>query len=199
MKRIAVFTGLIALSMAALAQGPAQSDRSDLILRMMRERAIQQHDIWFELGDYPRAVQSLRLMQQIFPHDYALETDLGWMEENVENYADAIGTYVKYRKAWPDDPEAYFPEAQFYYMKHLYSKVPPVLEPSLRLATKPHPDSYRILASSYEHLGLYADSLRIWDLYLSFAKNDGQAKVNRARVEKKRTGEIAPAAEPKTK
>ncbi len=92
--RLAVFTGLLVLTIAALAKGPAQSDRSDLILQMMRARASQQHDIWFELGDYPRAIQSLRLLHEIFPHDYALETDLGWMEENVENYPSAIGTYI---------------------------------------------------------------------------------------------------------
>ncbi len=81
-------------------------------------------------------------------------------------------------------------------MKRLYAKVPPVLEPSIKLATHPHPDTYRLLASSYEHLGLFADSLRVWDLYITFAKKDPQALVNRARVEKKRTGQIAAEAPP---
>ena len=191
MKRLAAFIGLSALTIAAFARGPVQPDRTETILRLVRERASQQHDIWFELGDYPRAVASLKLLHELFPHDYALVTDLGWMQENIEQYGDAISIYVSYRKAWPDDPEAYFPEAQFYYNERLYAKVPAIIEPSLKLATRPHPNSYRILASSYEHMGLYADSLRIWDLYLSFAKNDGQAKVNRAKVERKRTGEQA--------
>lgn len=203
MKRIAVFVGLSALTIAAFARGPVQPDRTETILRLMRERASQQHDVWFELGDFPRAVASLKILHEVFPHDYALETDLGWMQENVEQYGDAIGTYIAYRKAWPDDPEAYFPEAQFYFNEHLYAKVPPVLEPSLKLATRPHANSYRILASAYERMGLYADSLRIWDLYLSFTKDDPQAKLNRAKVERKRKGEQAPTnsvtAQPKRK
>jgi tetratricopeptide (TPR) repeat protein len=133
------------------------------------------------------------VLHELFPDDYALETDLGWMQENVENYGAAISTYIAYRKAHPNDPEAYFPEADFYSRERLYAKVPPLIEPSLKLKTRPHANSYRILANAYERLGFFSDSLRIWDLYLSFAKNDGQAKLNRARVEKKRNGQYQPA------
>ncbi len=182
---LVVLAGLAALS---LASGPTQKDRSGQILNIIRGRATQQHNAWFNDGDYPRAIQSIKVLHQLFPHDYDLETDLGWMLENVEDYAGAISVYVAYRKAYPKDPEAYYPEAELYFRERLYTKVPPLIEPSLRLGTHPHANSYRILALSYERMGLFGDSERIWDNYLSFTKDDGQAKVNRDRVEKKRLG-----------
>jgi tetratricopeptide (TPR) repeat protein len=132
------------------------------------------------------------VLHELFPHDYELETDLGWMLENVEDYGAAIVVYRSYRKAYPKDPEAYYPEAELYFRERLYSKVPPLIEPSLRLGAHPHPNSYRILAGSYERLGLFKDSKRVWDAYLAFTADDGQAKVNRDRVEKKRLGQWPP-------
>ncbi|MHB8635716.1 MAG: hypothetical protein ACYC96_04500 [Fimbriimonadaceae bacterium] len=192
MRTIAILVTCAAIAGSAVARGPVQPDRTDLILEMVRGRATQQHDAWFDDGDFPRAIQSLRVLHELFPHDYGLETDLGWMLENVEDYGGAIAVYVSYRKAFPKDPEAYYPEAELYFREHLYAKVPPLIEPSMRLGQRPQANSYRILAGSYERLGLFKDSERVWDTYLAFAKDDGQAKVNRARVEKKRTGAWPP-------
>jgi len=196
MRRLAILAACLAVVTAAFARGPAQPDRTNLILEMVRGRATQQHDVWFGDGDFPRAIQSIRVLHELFPHDYALETDLGWMLENVEDYGGAIAVYMNYRKAFPKDPEAYYPEAELYFRERLYTKVPPLIEPSLRLGIHPHANSYRILAGSYERLGLFKDSERIWDTYLAFTKDDGQAKVNRNRVEKKRLGEWPPPKPP---
>ena len=192
MKKIAILIACAALAAVVAAKGPGQKDRSALILNMVRSRATQQHDAWFNDGDYPRAIQSIRVLHELFPHDYELETDLGWMLENVEDYGGAIAVYIEYRKSFPKDPEAYYPEAELYFREHLYAKVPPLIEPSLKLGSHPHANSYRILAGSYERLGLFSDSKRIWDAYLAFTKDDGQAKANRDRVEKKRLGEWPP-------
>jgi hypothetical protein len=192
MKRIVVFAMCMVVAAAAVAHSPQKQDRTSLILDLIRGRATQQHDVWFKDGDFPRAIQSIRVLQQLFPHDYDLETDLGWMLENVEDYGGAIAVYIEYRKAFPLDPDAPYPEASLYFREHLYSKVPPLIEPSLRLGSHPQANAYRILANSYEHLGLFKDSERVWDTYLAFATTDGQAKVNRGRVEKKRLGEWAP-------
>ena len=194
MRRLGLLAACVVLIATACAQGPQQHDRTSLILDMVRGRATQQHDLWFKDGDFPRAIQSIRVLHELFPHDYDLETDLGWMLENVEDYGGAIAVYISYRKAFPKDPDACFPEAELYFRERLYSKVPPLIEPSLRLGPHPQPNAYRILAISYERLGLFKDSERIWDSYLALSKNDGQAKLNRDRVEKKRLGEWTPKA-----
>ena len=194
MKRWTLLIMCAAIAASAVAHGRQPTDRTRLILELVRGRATQQHDAWFADGDFPRAIQSIRVLHELFPSDYGLETDLGWMLENVEDYGSAITVYINYRKSFPKDPEAYYPEAELYFREKLYSKVPPLMEPALRMPGSRDPNSYRILANSYERLGLFNDSKRVWDKYLAFSK-DGQAKLNRHRVEKKRLG-LWPAPKP---
>src|SRR5688572_13008378 len=120
---------------------PAVTDaaRMEAIWDAFDERVNLQSDIWFDAGEFPRCVQALRFMVSIHPGDYELLTNLGWMLENTEKWKDALAVYVGYRQQFPEDPEAYFPEANFYYMKKVYSKVPQLLEPSLKMMPKPHP------------------------------------------------------------
>src|SRR5262249_33749165 len=98
-------------------------------------------------------------------------------------------TYVSYRKNNPGDPLGSYLEAFYYYRKKLYAKVPPLLEPLIRMT--PHPDAsvYRELAHCYEDMNLLADSKRVWEAYLAIAPNDPAAKHNLDRVEKKLKGE----------
>ena len=97
--------------------------------------------------------------------DYGTTTDLGWMLQNVEQYDEALAIYKAYRLAYPNDPEAPYPEAQYYYLHKQYAKVPPLIEGTL--AEKPHPNSFRILAHSYDHLGKLLDSRRVWKLLIA--------------------------------
>lgn len=175
---------------------PGSAVRPDLsrvkgILEFIRGEASSQHDVWFDDGDFPRSVQSLKILHSLFPADYSLLTDLGWMLENIQENSSALITYKKYATRYPEDAEAAYPEAEFYFRNKLWSKVPPIIEPSLKLKPHPHPNSYRILARSYEMMGLLKDSQRVWDEYLAIDPNDGQAKVNLARVLKKMRGKHA--------
>jgi tetratricopeptide (TPR) repeat protein len=174
-----------------------QSERAELkrvpaILDLVRDTATHQHDAWFTDGDFPRAIQSLKVLNKLFPHDYQLVTDLGWMLENVHDEGTAIVVYKEYAKTFPDDPEAAYPEAEFYFRNKLFSKVPPIIEPSLKLKSRPHPNSYRMLARSYEKLGLFEDAKRVLDTYLAIAPTDGQAKANRERITKKLRAAMRP-------
>ena len=45
-----------------------------------------------------------------------------------------------------------------------------------------HPNSYRILAHSYERLGRFKDSKRVWEAYLQVHPEDETAKKNLQRV-----------------
>ena len=160
------------------------------IWQAAHERLELQNDYWFDAGDFPRTIQALRMMQSLYPNDYESVTNLGWLLESTEQWDEALVVYIRYGKENPEDPDGPYPEANFYFMKKAYAKVPPLLEPSL--AKKPHPNSFRILAHSYERLGLLKDSARIWNIYIALAPNDGAAKANLARVERKMKGETPP-------
>jgi tetratricopeptide (TPR) repeat protein len=161
----------------------ADDPRARVIWNTIHNRYTTQLNRWFEDGDFPRCIQTLRLMHALEPADYETTTDLGWMLGNIERKDEELAVYKEYRLAYPDDPEAAYPEAQFYFFKKEYDKVIPLLEPTL--AKKPHANSYRILAHSYERLGKIAESKRVWDTYLILNPNDLTAKANLRRVEGK--------------
>lgn len=151
----------------------------------VNDRLSTQADAWFEDGEFPRALQLLRVHYELVPNDYEVATNLGWMLENTEQFDEALAVYVRYKNENPKDPDGTFPEANFYYMKKLYAKVPALLEPSI--PRKPHGNSYRILAHSYERLNMFKDSVRIWDIYIRLNPNDEAARNNRKRVASKMT------------
>lgn len=185
MKSFWVVGILAMLAACALAGGQTKrkDPRSDLIWDSAHNRFVDQLDYWWDDGDFPRCVQLLRMMAELTPDDYEIATDLGWMLENVEQMDAALAVYVKFRKDNPDVGDAPFPEANFYYKQRLFAKVPPLLERTLVL--KPHPNSWRILAHSYEKMGMLSDSRRVWTTYLRQYPNDEPAKNNLRRVEGK--------------
>lgn len=176
-------------AIAALAIGMsslAQADRVDLIWSHADNRVSRQIDRWFKDGDYLRCIQGLRIRAEAAPSDYQTWTDLGWMLENVQAYGEALSVYVRFRLGNPQDPDAPFPEASFYAQRRLWARVPPLLEPTL--AAKPHPNTYRTLARAYEQQGMLTDSQRVWKALLARTPNDGAAKMNLDRVERKLKG-----------
>ena len=168
---------------APKAKPQTKSPRQDVIWDSAHNRFVTQLDYWFDDGDFPRCIQLLKVMSDLDPDDYETATDLGWMLENVEQYDAALAVYVKYKKDNPREADAPFPEANFYYKQKLFAKVPSLLEPSLLL--KPHPNSWRLLAHSYEKLGMLADSKRVWNSYLRLFPTDEAGKGNLRRVEGK--------------
>lgn len=187
--------GLLALTTVAWTAEPKKQpevDRTTRIWDIADKRAVGVADIWFKDGEFPKCIQLLKFRAELWPSDYEVYTDLGWMQENIQHWDEALATYVRFRNQNPNDKEAPYPEAQFYFMKKAYAKVPPLLEPTL--AAKPHPDSFRILAHSYERLGLLSDSLRVWKQYLAFKPDDDAAKNNLNRIEAKMKGTAKPAA-----
>jgi tetratricopeptide (TPR) repeat protein len=174
---------LIGLGCAAVSWSAQSVDRVDAIWRVANDRIEQQENIWFDEGDFPSDIQLLKVQAELFPADYEIWTNLGWMEENVEQWDAALATYIRYRRDNPMEPDAALPEATYLFLKKIYAKVPPLLEPAI--SKKCHPNNFRILASSYEKLKMYADSIRVWKLYLERDPTDGAAKHNLDRVEKK--------------
>ncbi|MBI1756230.1 MAG: hypothetical protein HYR64_03885 [Fimbriimonas ginsengisoli] len=174
---------LVVVATLACAQGGAEPSRVDAIMDVAFNWMDRQVDIWYEDGDYPRDVQLLRMQNALRPSDYGIADTLGYMLENVERMDEALAVYVGFRKANAAQADGPFPEANFYFQQKLYAKVPALLEPSLAL--KPHANSFRVLAHSYERLNLLSDSERVWKAYLALAPGDDPARKNLARVQQK--------------
>lgn len=175
-----------AIAIFGLVVASHAQSRMERIYGSMRERIVSQTDHWFDDGEFPRCIHLLRFHNEYEPNDFEVATNLGWLLESTEQWDEALATYVRYKVRNPSDIDASYPEANFYFMKKVYAKVPPLLEPTI--AKKPHPNAYRILAHSYEKLGLLSDSKRVWDRYLKIAPDDGAAKRNRERVTEKLRG-----------
>lgn len=178
-------TSLCILSMANLAVATTQASkqRLDAIWSVVDERVTQQTNVWFDDGDYPKSIHLLEIQNAYEPENYDVATNLGWMQENVEDWDAALATYKQFLKNNPNDKDRALPEAQFLFNRKKYAEIPALLEPVLKL--NPHPNNFRILAHTYERTNHYRDATRVWHLYLSFVPDDAPAKVNLARDEKR--------------
>jgi tetratricopeptide (TPR) repeat protein len=159
---------------------PKQVSRLDRIYQAMNDRILTQSDYWFEDGEFPKCIHLLRVHNGLSPSDYEVATNLGWLLESTNQWDEALATYVRYRQMNPNDPDGAFPEANFFFLKKVYAKVPALIEPTL--AKKPHANSFRILAHSYERMNMPADSVRVWDKLLAIDPANEAAKVNRAKA-----------------
>jgi tetratricopeptide (TPR) repeat protein len=157
-------------------------------MRAMFMRIEAQNDRWYKDGDFPRIVQALRFQSDLYPESEDVLTNLGWMLSNIERDPETILVYAAFRRRFPNNPNSPYPEANHYFLKKAYDRIPALLEPSLKLKEKPHPNSYRILAHAYDRLGLLADSERVWMEYLKLLPNDAPAKLNLEKVRRKRAG-----------
>jgi tetratricopeptide (TPR) repeat protein len=187
MKRIWGFVLLSIVSSGAFAQQANQA-RVDAIWNKAVDRINSQTDVWFDDGDFPRVINLCKVMYALYPADYEVATNLGWMLENIEKWDEALAVYIKFRNENPTDPDAAWPEANFYYMKKAYQKIPPILEPTLKMSGKPHANSFRTLAHAYERMNQLQDSKRVWETMLTVFPKDEPAKNNLSRVEKKLRG-----------
>lgn len=192
---LCVFFGSLVAACLAQSTGPGPDPvRMRVINEAIHHRLSTQGDVWFEGGDYLKTIQALRAASSLDPADYEIATDLGWMLENVLKWDEALATYVRFRKENPSDPDAAYPEANFYFMKKSYLEIPALLEPTLKMARPPHANTFRILAHAYDRLGLLGDSKRVWNQLLAIDPNDEAAKTNLKRVEAKLKGGEQPSS-----
>jgi tetratricopeptide (TPR) repeat protein len=172
-----------AFGLAALSAAQKAPNRVDAIMDLANSRMSTQIDAMFDDGDFPASIALLRLQAEMYPADYDVWTNLGWMEENVEAWDSALATYVRFKRQNPKDPDASLPEANFYFNRKLYAKVPPLLETTIK--GKCHPNAYRILARSYEKQDMLTDAVRVYKALTVRDPEDGAAKANLKRVEGK--------------
>ncbi|CAN5657618.1 hypothetical protein BH11ARM2_BH11ARM2_16470 [soil metagenome] len=179
-----------AMAMIGVTGQEPDPKRIDAIWDSTYNRLNTQLDIWFSDGDFPKCISLLKSQYVIWPKDYEVATNLGWMEENVEDIDGAIQTYQRYRLENPKDPDAALPEAQMYFNRGRFKRDPDGFAKAIRLlepavGSPAHPNVYRILASSYERTGKFEESLRVWKVYLDKHPDDLAGKKNMERVEKK--------------
>ncbi len=182
MKRIWIVAGVLATlgTTTSFANDPK---RIDAIWKAMKSRIVQQNDVWYNLGDYPRVIQLLRMHYSLDQTDYDIATNLGYMLESTEQNDLALAVYIQLRNSASPDPDKVWPEANFYYQKKAFAKIPPLLEPTLK--QNPHSNSYRTLAHAYEKMNMLIDCKRVWESLIAKHPEDGQAKNNLNRVSKK--------------
>jgi tetratricopeptide (TPR) repeat protein len=175
------------LTTVAVAHGQTPDPkRLNAIWGAVGDHLNRQSDAWFDDGDFPKVVQILRMHFVLTPNDYEIATNLGWMLENIQLREEALAVYIRFRKTNPNDPDAAFPEGNYYFLKKAYAKVPPIIEPTLK--RRPHANSFRILAHAYDRLKMYGDAKRVWQMYLSENPDDETAKLNLSKIEKKLAG-----------
>jgi cytochrome c-type biogenesis protein CcmH/NrfG len=179
--RFAIVSIFLLSATLSLAQSPQA--RVNAIWDVAANRMITQQNAWFEDGDFPACVNILRIESEKYPADYEIWTNLGWMQENIQDWTGALATYEKYRKLNPTLPDRSLPEATFYFMRKDYKPIPALLEPVIK--EKCHPNNYRVLAWSYERLKDYPAAVRVWKTYIDTGLPDLTAKRNLARDEKK--------------
>ncbi|HEY0866623.1 MAG TPA: tetratricopeptide repeat protein [Fimbriimonas sp.] len=163
-----------------MAQQPS-SARLDAIWDAAMDRMTTQTDLWFEDGEFPKVIQVLKIQNQLYPGDYDVATDLGWMLGNIELYDQELATYLRYKSQNPNDPDRALPEAQFYFLKRAYPKVVEILEPIDK--TKAHPNNWRILAQAYRRQNMFQDTKRVLEAYLKLHPDDEAAKANLRKAE----------------
>lgn len=143
---------------------------------------LRQNDAWFKDGDYLPVIQNLEILVAVNKFDEESWSNLSWMYMNVERGDLQWVTARRFTRENPTYHDALYYEAEFLYMKKAYAKIPGLLEPVLASKGRPDNNMFRFLAHSYNKMGYYKDSLRVWDAYIAINPADAQAKANRARV-----------------
>jgi tetratricopeptide (TPR) repeat protein len=181
----------VAMLPLLLLGGPApevESPRVRTIWVAAYNRINQQSDVWFERGDYPKIIQSLRFQASLYPNDYETASNLGWMLENIQQPEAGRAAYRRYVKNNPKDPDGALMEAQSLFIKREFAKALTVAEPAL--TDKAHPNLFRIVANAHSRMKNYDKSIKVWERYLKLYPKDLSALQNlkRAQERKKAAG-----------
>ena len=193
--------GLAVMAIGAFAQTPSQGDpakqKSPLttesaevreIFDFMSSRMSRQKDVWFDDGEFRRCIEVLLVEVAWVPADYDAWTSLGWMYGNIEAFHLEIAAYTRFQELFPAEPEAHYPLGEFYYRRRNYVACIGILEPTIGWEKKPHANTYRLLAHSFDRIGRFDRALAVWDEYLKLVPDDGAAKMNRQKVADKLGG-----------
>lgn len=172
----------ILVSLPAMGQEDA-ADVNEIVLSA-RNRISQNNDVWFRDGEFLPVIQSQNVLAEVNPHDEESWSNLEWMYFNISSIDMQWLVCRRFRQQNLNYADGPYYEAKLFYFNKSYAKVPALLEPSLKMTPPPDGNVFRFLAHSYEKMGYYEDSLRVWDMYLKGNPKDSQAQKNRDKVAK---------------
>lgn len=195
MKRWTVGLAAVALCAVGMAQDAepktgvsrpkvTESGRMGALWSSYQDRMANQIDHDFEEGDFPKIIQLLKVQADMNRQGYETWTDLIWMLGNVEQFSEQIATARQFRNYNVKNPEAWYPEAEIYFIKRSFVKVIPIMEEAIKLEGPIHPNTYRILANSWTRLGFKSEAIRVWEMLLKRYPNDERARVQLERLKK---------------
>lgn len=165
------------------------SDRMGRIEGAFQDRLNAETSELFDNGEFPRAIGVLMVQTRYWPTDYERATDLIWMLGNIRDRPRELGEAAWFRITNSENPDAWYPEAQVHFMDRAYPAVVPLLTRAVQVSQRTgrplQPNGWRLLAHSYDRVGLLDLSLRTWDEYIRLAPDDLAAQRNRERVAQK--------------
>ncbi len=171
--------------LSAFSFGQSDAEVEKILVAASRERMSQINDAWFHDGEYLPIIQSQYVLSQLNIHDEETWSNLAWMCQNTEQYDAQLAIVHKFSRLNSTYADGPYYEAQFYYLKKAFAKIPALLEPAIKLSPRPDDNAYRFLAHSYEKLGYLEDALRIWDMYIKLNPKDRVAVANRKKIQSK--------------
>lgn len=189
---VLLFAALPAVARQDSSEGlhPVQLDlkvKADQVFRVIEDEMMGEANELFEDGEFARSVQLLRLRYGIYPGNYDAVTDLGWMLTNIEEDAQVIEIYRTYLTENKKDVDRGLPLATYFTVKKRPKDVIEVLAPLVGEKGQ-HPNNYRMLAKAYEREERLKEALDVYRRLVKVFPEDGAAKANIARIEKKLGG-----------
>ena len=182
--RVGMWMAATLVAVTGFAQ--TTEDRVNEIVYHTIVRASGDADTAFDVGAFPLATQNLTYLSYFAPSSEKVVSDLIFMLLNIDRWDQLIVVGQRYADNNPNDPDAGLPLAErLFALRTMYPRVVSLLEPRIHLETKPHPNSYRVLAHSYSRMGLHADAVRVWEELLKF-KPDDVAALRNLEKEKQR-------------
>lgn len=171
---------MITSALLALALVPLPP-RVNLMINIADRVMVEQTDRWFMDGQWDHSIQSLDFRRAMFPDDYDVVTDYGFLLENSDEGERALRAYRAFALVVPNDKDRLLPEASYWFKLRNYTKLIEMLPATL--AAKPHPNHYRMLYISYEKTGKLKEAVAICELLLKDYPGDlaAQAKLDGLR------------------
>lgn len=174
MKKIAWMLIFAAMTVLGVGQASATA-RQQAIDIAFYNQVSDQVDFWYDDGDFPRMIRLMEVMVSVYPNDYEMMTNLGYLLMSTERFDEMMVVYQRYRKENPNDPDCALPEAGFYFQQKMYSKIPPLLEPAI--SKRAHANVFRLLGNAYKRMGMIKDAVRVWEIMVKRFPDDARAQA----------------------
>jgi len=157
--------------------------RVNLMINIADRVMVERTDRWFMDGQWDHSIQSLDFRRAMFPDDYDVVTDYGFLLENSGEGERALKAYREFAVAAPSDKDRLLPEASYWFKMKNYARLIEMLPATL--SAKPHPNHYRMLYISYEKTGKLKEAVAICERLLADYPDDLAAKAKLDGLRKK--------------